>query len=67
MRCPICDKQFSLDDENAALPFCSVRCKSIDAKRWLNEEYTFETVNLDRLEEEIAGLEAETAEEPGEN
>ena len=67
MRCPICDKQFPLDDANAALPFCSVRCKSIDAKRWLNEEYTFESVNLDRLEEEIAGLEAETPEEPGEN
>lgn len=67
MRCPICDKKFAIDDENAALPFCSVRCKAIDAKRWLNEEYSFESVNLDRREEEIAGLEDETSEEPGDN
>ncbi len=22
------------------MPFCSVRCKRIDAKRWLDEKYT---------------------------
>lgn len=57
MRCPICDKKFSLADPGVAPPFCSVRCKQIDAKRWLDEEYTFETVDVDKLEQEIAGIE----------
>jgi endogenous inhibitor of DNA gyrase (YacG/DUF329 family) len=39
MHCPICDKEFSETDTSAALPFCSMRCKIIDAGRWLDEKY----------------------------
>lgn len=56
MRCPICGKTFSADSLEAALPFCSPRCKLIDLKRWMNEEYTVESINEDRLEERIAGV-----------
>ena len=63
MRCPICNKVFSPDDPEAALPFCSERCKRIDLGRWMNEEYSVDTVNLDKLEEVIAGVEDENAQE----
>lgn len=38
-KCPVCDKFFSPEDENAAMPFCSTRCKQIDRAHWLNETY----------------------------
>ncbi|MDR1493978.1 MAG: DNA gyrase inhibitor YacG [Planctomycetaceae bacterium] len=38
--CPICEKRFSLHEENIAAPFCSMRCKQIDAARWFNEQYS---------------------------
>lgn len=63
MRCPICNKIFSPDDPTVALPFCSERCKRIDLGRWMNEEYSVDTVNLDKLEEAIAGVEEEKAQE----
>ena len=63
MRCPICNKIFSPDDPTAALPFCSERCKRIDLGRWMNEEYSVDTVNLDKREEAIAGVEEENAQE----
>jgi endogenous inhibitor of DNA gyrase (YacG/DUF329 family) len=36
------------------MPFCSTRCKQIDAKRWLNEEYglPYET-EQNQIENEI--------------
>ncbi|GHT16204.1 hypothetical protein FACS1894170_13640 [Planctomycetales bacterium] len=40
MHCPICDKEFPEHDSASALPFCSMRCKIIDAGRWLDEKYT---------------------------
>ncbi|MDO5308875.1 MAG: DNA gyrase inhibitor YacG [Planctomycetia bacterium] len=55
MKCPICGKTVS-QDSDAPLPFCCERCRMIDAKRWLNEEYSIETVDLDALEREIAGV-----------
>lgn len=67
MRCPICDKKFSPDAENVAPPFCSVRCKQIDAKRWLCEEYSFETVDVDKLEKELAEFENAAAEDAERN
>ncbi|MDR2761489.1 MAG: DNA gyrase inhibitor YacG [Planctomycetaceae bacterium] len=39
LRCPICDRAFDDNLTGVVLPFCSTRCKQIDAKRWLNEEY----------------------------
>ena len=58
MKCPICDKIFDPEKEDGALPFCSVRCKMIDANRWLNEEYSVETINDEALEREILHGEA---------
>ncbi|MCL2347438.1 MAG: DNA gyrase inhibitor YacG [Planctomycetaceae bacterium] len=49
MICPVCEKTFDENDAgqkggnqvggNTALPFCSMRCKRIDAARWLDERY----------------------------
>ncbi|MDR2706105.1 MAG: DNA gyrase inhibitor YacG [Planctomycetaceae bacterium] len=39
MNCSICGRIFSESTPDAAMPFCSQRCKMIDAGRWLNEEY----------------------------
>ena len=38
MRCPICEKPFE-PEQSPAMPFCSDRCRWIDLKRWLDEEY----------------------------
>ena len=38
MRCPICQREFD-PATSTALPFCSERCRRIDLKRWLGEEY----------------------------
>lgn len=40
-----------------------MRCKMIDAKRWLCEEYAIETVNEDELEKEILKSEEFQSEE----
>ena len=37
--CPICEKRFPENSEEKSLPFCSKRCKMIDAARWLDEAY----------------------------
>jgi uncharacterized protein len=37
--CSICGKQFD-PATSASLPFCSPRCKQIDLRRWLVEDYT---------------------------
>lgn len=63
MKCPICGTIFSANDFDVALPFCSPRCKQIDLKRWMGEEYSIETLNLDKLEEEIAGVDKEPVRE----
>jgi len=41
MICPICEKTFDENDDEAALPFCSMRCKRIDAARWFDERYAY--------------------------
>jgi hypothetical protein len=38
VRCPVCGKSFH-PDHTPAMPFCSRRCRDIDLKRWLQEEY----------------------------
>ncbi len=38
MRCSICGKTFD-PEKSPAMPFCSKRCKDIDANRWLDEAY----------------------------
>jgi len=37
--CPVCDRRFNESDDGTAMPFCSRRCKRIDAARWLDERY----------------------------
>ena len=37
MKCPICKKEVSADDE--FFPFCSERCKIIDLGNWASEKY----------------------------
>lgn len=39
IRCPICERSFESADSRS-LPFCGPRCRSIDLKRWLSEEYS---------------------------
>ena len=64
MRCPICNRIFSKDDPNAVSPFCSERCRQVDAKRWFCEEYPIFTPNVDQIELDIA--EGRGSEEGGE-
>jgi endogenous inhibitor of DNA gyrase (YacG/DUF329 family) len=39
MRCLICEREFDPASPEAAKPFCSVRCRTIDLGRWLGESY----------------------------
>ncbi|MDR1485176.1 MAG: DNA gyrase inhibitor YacG [Planctomycetaceae bacterium] len=39
LKCPVCNRTFDVGLSGVAMPFCSTRCKQIDANRWLNEEY----------------------------
>lgn len=66
MKCPICQKSFAPGAPGAAMPFCSKRCKMIDAKRWLGEEYSVERLNVDELEKEIAQSEQSVPVRPAE-
>jgi uncharacterized protein len=37
-RCSICERSFD-PAESPAMPFCSERCRLIDLRRWLDEQY----------------------------
>ena len=50
LRCPVCGKSFD-SDQTPAMPFCSRRCRLIDLKRWLGEEYSM-PVEPEREEED---------------
>ena len=39
------------------MPFCSRRCRAIDAKRWLNEEYSVDSILGGNLEEALDQIE----------
>jgi endogenous inhibitor of DNA gyrase (YacG/DUF329 family) len=44
VRCPICNKRYSLNDKCGKekleyYPFCSERCKLIDLGAWLDADY----------------------------
>lgn len=43
-RCPICKKQLETRDKN--FPFCSARCKLVDAGNWLEGAYCIEADRL---------------------
>lgn len=51
MKCPICKKDVSLEDQ--FFPFCSERCKIIDLGNWASEKYVISTpVQPEDLENE---------------
>ena len=39
LTCPICERVFD-SEQSRSLPFCSTRCRQIDLRRWLNEQYS---------------------------
>jgi endogenous inhibitor of DNA gyrase (YacG/DUF329 family) len=50
LRCPICEKP--LDAEHSeSLPFCSPRCRQIDLRRWLGEQYSMPVERDEELDE----------------
>jgi len=50
VRCPVCDKRFD-SSESGAMPFCSERCRRIDMRRWLGEQYSVPVERRDEDEE----------------
>ncbi|HEY4760112.1 MAG TPA: DNA gyrase inhibitor YacG [Thermoguttaceae bacterium] len=50
LHCPICEKTFD-SDQSTSLPFCSQRCKLIDLRRWLDEQYGFPYESLKKEDE----------------
>lgn len=50
LRCPICRKLFE-SERAPTTPFCSPRCREIDLKRWLGEEYGLPRISEDEPEE----------------
>ncbi|MBX7168520.1 MAG: DNA gyrase inhibitor YacG [Pirellulales bacterium] len=51
VRCPICQQKFDADGA-LCMPFCSERCRQIDLRRWLGEQYGLQ------IEREDAGEDA---------
>jgi endogenous inhibitor of DNA gyrase (YacG/DUF329 family) len=37
--CPACGRETEFSPANAARPFCSMRCKTIDLGAWASEQY----------------------------
>jgi endogenous inhibitor of DNA gyrase (YacG/DUF329 family) len=62
-KCPICDERVKPRAENAAFPFCSPRCKTIDLGKWLNEEYRVPAGDTDM--DEDGGVSGEGGSPPG--
>jgi uncharacterized protein len=50
-RCPICGKPVD-PAVTTVMPFCSSRCKQIDLRRWLGEEYGLPVERPEAPEEE---------------
>jgi len=49
--CPLCGTTFD-PSQSRSMPFCSERCRLIDLKRWLGEEYTVPSRPADPEEED---------------
>ena len=41
--CPICKRPALPRAQNAAFPFCGVRCRQVDLGQWLDEKYAIAT------------------------
>ncbi len=53
MKCPICKKEVSPDNE--FMPFCSDRCRIIDLGNWASEKYVIPVPldpNVERADED---------------
>ena len=48
--CPVCGKKFD-PAKSSSPPFCNDRCRLIDLKRWLGEEYAVPHIADDPDEE----------------
>ena len=46
LTCPVCEQRFYESDDGVMMPFCSSRCKVIDAARWLDERYGLPIENV---------------------
>jgi endogenous inhibitor of DNA gyrase (YacG/DUF329 family) len=57
LTCPICRRPVGARGENAAFPFCSERCRTIDLGRWLGGEYRISTRSADEDEDGDARVE----------
>lgn len=62
MRCPICKKSVTAED-NPFRPFCSERCKLIDLDNWLAERYRIRAPAGDRDPDESQDKSASPPEE----
>ncbi len=51
-KCPVCGAP--TDPQSRTIPFCSERCRLIDLKRWLGEEYSVPQRPSDEDEDEAA-------------
>lgn len=49
--CSICERAFDTDSSKF-MPFCSLRCKTIDMGRWLGEKYSVPYERTEDDEEE---------------
>ncbi len=49
--CPVCGKRFQ-SEKSESLPFCCERCRLIDLKRWLGEEYSMPARETDPEDED---------------
>lgn len=55
--CPICNRPFSTGGNNY-IPFCSLRCQTIDLGNWLSDNYRIPVISTD--EDEFDAEDTET-------
>lgn len=51
--CPICQKLISTTTNNSYIPFCSIRCKTIDLGNWLSDHYRIPVELDEETKEEL--------------
>ena len=56
MRCPECGRNIK-DPEQPCRPFCSERCKLLDLRKWISEEYRIAPAEQDESDDEVTQTE----------
>jgi uncharacterized protein len=56
MRCPECGRKIE-DPVKPFRPFCSQRCKLLDLKKWISEEYRFSAAMQDESDNDATETE----------